>query len=99
EALGVRGPIVMAEERVVGPGRDDQRVVGDGAAVRDVDLALIDIDADRLAENDRRVLLTREDRAQRLGDVSWGQGTRRDLEEHRPGKKEDPAQERGGSDL
>ena len=64
------GPVVVPEERVMGTGRDDERVVPDRAAVGDLDLALVDVDADRLAEDDRRVPLPRQDRAQRLRDVA-----------------------------
>ena len=51
-------------------GRDDQRVVLDRPAVGHQDLATLGIEPDRLAEDDRRVALLAQDRAQRLGDVA-----------------------------
>ena len=83
EALRDGRPLRMVEVAVVRPGRDDQRVVVDRAAVREQDLALLDIDADGLAEDDRRVPVPPEHRAQRLGDVTGRQGARGDLVEHR----------------
>ena len=83
QALGVLRPVVVPEVRVVGAGRHDERVVADRPAVRDLDLALVDIDADGLAEDDRGVALPRQHGAQRLGDVPRGEGAGRDLVEHR----------------
>ena len=67
----------------MGAGRDDQRVVRDRSAVGEQDLAPLRVDADRLAEDDRRVALLAEDRAQRLGDVAGRQRARRDLVQQR----------------
>src|SRR4029079_6399701 len=64
-------------------GRDDQRVVGDRAAVGQVDLALYGIEPDRLAQQHRRVAAAAEDAAQRLGDVARRDRARRDLVQQR----------------
>ena len=76
-------PVVVAEVGVVGAGRDDERVVGDRAAVGQQDLALLRVEADGLAEDDRRVALLAQDRAQRLGDLARRQRAGRDLVEQR----------------
>ena len=76
-------PLRVVEVGVVGAGGDDQRVVGDRAAVGHQDLRRSGIEADRLAEDDRRVALLAQDRAQRLGDVAGRQGAGRDLVEQR----------------
>ena len=54
-----RRPLVVPEVRVVGAGRDDERVVPDRPAVGHLDLAPIDIDPDGLAEDDRGIALSR----------------------------------------
>ena len=79
----MRRPFRVVEVGVVGAGRDDQRVVGDRPAVGHQDLAALRIEADRLAEDDRRVALLAQDRAQRLGDVAGRQRAGRDLVEQR----------------
>ena len=76
-------PFRVVEIGVVGAGRDDERVVGDRSAVGDQDLAPLGIQTDRLAEDDRRVALLAQDRAQRLGDVARRQRPGRDLVEQR----------------
>ena len=84
EAGGDRGPLVVPEVRVVGAGRDDERVVGERAAVGDEDLAP---DSDRCpTASPRSTVVLRwraQDGAQRLRDVARRQGARRDLVEHR----------------
>ena len=99
EPLGVGGPVVVPEERVVCTGRHDQGVVGDRTAVRDLDLAAVDVDADCFAEDDRHVPLAGEDRAQGLRDLARGQGARGDLIQHRLEQVEVPAVEQGDRDL
>ena len=76
-------PFRVVEIRVVGAGRDHQRVVGDRSAVGDQDLAPLGVQADRLAEDDRRVALLAQDRAQRLRDIARRQRPGRDLVEQR----------------
>ena len=83
QAGRVAGPVVVAEVREARPGGDDQRVVRDRAAVGEHDLASLDVEADRLAEEDRRVPLAAEDRPQRLGDVAGRHRAGRDLVEQR----------------
>ena len=73
----------MVEIGVMGAGGDDQRVVLDRSAVGHQDLPPVGIETDRLAEDDRRVALLAQHRAQRLGDVAGRQGARRDLVEQR----------------
>ena len=76
-------PLRVVEVGVVGAGRDDERVVGDRAAVGQQDLAPLGVDADGLAQDDRRVALLAQDGAQRLGDVAGRQRAGRDLVEQR----------------
>ena len=65
-----RCPLRVVEIAVMGARRDDQGVVGDRPAVRQLDLALLEVEADRLAEDDRRVALLAQHRAERLRDVA-----------------------------
>ena len=76
-------PLRVVEIGVVGAGRDHERVVGDRSAVGHQDLALVGVQADGLAEDDRRVALLAQDRAQRLGDIARRQRAGRDLVEQR----------------
>ncbi len=76
-------PFGVVEIAVVGAGRDDERVVIDGSAVRQHDLAAVHVDVDRLAQDDRRVALLAQHGPQRLGDLARRQGAGRDLVEHR----------------
>ena len=78
-----RGPVVVAEVREARAGADDQRVVADRAAVRQRTSRALRVDADRLAEQDRRVPLPAQDRAQRLGDVARRDRAGRDLVQER----------------
>jgi hypothetical protein len=70
ESRGVARPFVVAEELMPGPGGHDQRVVGYRAAVGQLDLTLDRVEPDRLAQQDRGVVISAEDAAQRLGDVA-----------------------------
>ncbi len=70
EPGGERRPLGMVEVGVMGAGRDDQRVVADRPAVRQQDLALVEVEPDRLAKDDRRVALLAQHGAQRLRDVA-----------------------------
>ena len=81
EARRERRPLVVAEVAVPRPGRDDERVVGDRAAVRQQDLVPLGIEPDGLAEQDRRVAVLPEDRPQRLGDLARARARR-----SRPGR-------------
>ena len=83
EARRERRPLVVAEVRVAGAGRHDQRVVVDRPAVRHQDLALVGIEADRLAEQDGRVPVLAHDRAKRLRDLARREGARGHLVEQR----------------
>ena len=94
-----RRPLGVVEVGVVGAGRDDERVVGDRAAVGEQDLAPLGVDADRLAEDDRRVALLAQDRAQRLGDVARRQRAGRDLVEQRLEQVEVAPVDQGQADL
>ena len=76
-------PLRVVEVGVMGAGRDHERVVRDRATVGQQDLPCLGIDPDRLAEDDRRVALLAQHRAQRLGDVARRQGAGRDLVEQR----------------
>jgi hypothetical protein len=76
-------PGVVAEVREARSGRDDERVVGDRAAVRQDHHSLRWIEPDCLAEQDGRVLALAEYRAQRLGNIAGTHGARRDLVEER----------------
>ena len=92
-------PLVVPEERVVRTGRHDQGVVGDRTAIRDLDLAAVDVDADGFPEDDRHVPLAGEDRAEGLRDLARGQGAGRDLIQHRLEQVEVPAVEQGDRDF
>ena len=89
EARRDRGPFRMVEVGVMGPGRDDERVVRDRAAVGELDLAPVDVDADGLAEDDRRVALLAERASAAAGRCRRATGRR-----SRPGRA---AAGRGGS--
>jgi len=78
-----RRPFRMVEIGVMCAGRDHEGVVGDRSAIGDQDLAPLGVQADRFSEDDRRVPLLAQDRAQRLGDVARRQRPRRDLVEQR----------------
>ena len=74
EARRERCPLVVAEVRVASPGRHDQGVVVDRSAVPHQDLALVGIQADRLAEQDGRVAVLPHDRPKRLRDLARREG-------------------------
>jgi hypothetical protein len=83
-----RLPLVVTEIGVPRAGRDDQPVVRHaalGPRVRsgDLDLARACIDAGHAAEQDGCSALAPQDAADRLRDVGWRKGGRRDLVEKR----------------
>ena len=83
EALREPRPLVVPEVRVPGPGRDHERVVRDRAAVGQLDLAPLDVDPGRLAEEHRRVPVATNDAPQRLGDLAGRERAGCDLVEQR----------------
>ena len=75
-------PFVVPEVRRLRPRRDDDVVVRDLTALQDDD-APLEVDPRRCSEEHRRVLLFREDRANRLGDLRRGEPGRCHLIEER----------------
>ena len=79
QAGRVRRPFVVAEIRVRRARADEQRVVGDRRAVRELHAARGLVDADDLAHQHGDVALPAQDVAQRRGDVGRGQAGGRHL--------------------
>ena len=79
----VRGPVVVAEIRVGGAGREQQGVVVEGAAVGEAQALVVGLDLRDLAQQHGDVLLPAQDVAQRRGDVRRGKTGGGDLVEQR----------------
>jgi hypothetical protein len=83
EAGRIPSPVVVAEVREAGAAGYDQAVVADPAAIGQDDLTCCRIDVDRLTQDNMRVAVAAQDRAQRLGYLAGCERTRCHLIEQR----------------